>query len=156
MKKKPGTSLLLAVTLPLWGLLAAGIITKNGLVITAFVVCFAAIALTLIIRKVRILGGEKRERARIWQSGLAGKARIVSVGKASGGMNGDDNIKFVLEVQLDNQEAYQASTRMLISRLAIPRIQPGCMIEIRVDKDNPQNVIIDPALTPYQHYELTE
>ena len=62
------------------------------------------------------------------------------------------NIDFVLEVKLDDKELYQASTRVLISRLAIPRIQPELEIDVRVDKEDPSKVLLDTALTPYRHY----
>jgi hypothetical protein len=35
---------------------------------------------------------------------------------------------------------------MYVSSLAIPRVQPGCEIDVRVDPADPANLVVDPAL----------
>ncbi len=140
------------LSIPLWGLLIAAIITKNTIYITALVVLFGTILATLVTLKIRASGKRKQELIRIWRDGEAGTARIISIGEDGSGMNGHLNIDFVLEVTLDGRDPYRASSRVLISKLAIPRIQPDCEVVVRVDTNNPQTVLVDPALTPYQHY----
>jgi len=40
--------------------------------------------------------------------------------------------------------------RSVIARLAIPRIQPGCEIQVRRDPADGKKIVIDPGLTPHR------
>jgi hypothetical protein len=51
-------------------------------------------------------------------------------------------------VAVPDREPYRLSTSAIVSKLAIPRVQPGCEIEVRVDRDDPENLVLDAALTP--------
>ena len=44
---------------------------------------------------------------------------------------------------------YRVTTRALISMLAIPRIQPGTVIDVRVDRADRARVVVDEQLTAY-------
>ncbi len=85
------------------------------------------------------------ERRRIWKNGTPATARVIAVVEVGG--EDTPEVDFELEV---GTPPTKAKARSLVSRLAVPRIQPGCEIQVRVDPSDPRKVVIDPALTPYR------
>jgi len=64
-------------------------------------------------------------------------------------MNGHPKVDFELDVSVPGQEPYRVSLSALVSKLAIPRVQPGSEIAVRVDQNDRGEVLIDADLTPY-------
>ena len=87
------------------------------------------------------------ERRRIWKSGTPATARVIAIAEVGGGGDETPEVDFELEV---GTPPTKVKVRSLVSRLAIPRIQPGCEIQVRVDPSDATKVVIDPALTPYR------
>jgi len=132
-----------------WGLIIPGIVMEDTLLIgmgVAVMVVFMAITIT---KKLRASAKSGEERKLVWQQGRAATARIVSIGTRGGGMNGNPVINFELEVTLEGDVSYLARTSVMISKLAIPRIQPETEIVVRVDPNDRNIVVIDEKLTPY-------
>jgi hypothetical protein len=46
-------------------------------------------------------------------------------------------------VHPDGKDAYQAETKLRISRVAVPQVQPGTVVPVRIDPANPQRVSLD-------------
>jgi hypothetical protein len=132
-----------------WGLVIAGVLTEDSALIGAAVGLFAVTAIAVITLKVRASAAARADRRRVWTTGEPGRARVVSIRSPGGGINGHPRVDFELEVTRAHQAPYRTRLNALISELAVPRIQPGCEIEVRVDPDDRENVLIDEALTPY-------
>ncbi|MCY1062700.1 hypothetical protein [Nannocystis sp. SCPEA4] len=145
----PGLALLFIPGTLFWVLVLAGIFTKNTFMIGGAVVLFVVTAVGALTIKARASSARNAERLRVWQGGTPGRARIVTIGTKGGGINGHPNIDFDLEVTLPGQEPYRVQVTSLVSKLAIPRVQPDTQIDVRVDPANKLNVLIDAALTPY-------
>ncbi len=139
----------MVLSLGCWGLLIAGVTTNDQLLITLGVLCFAGTAARLLAMKWKASNRDKQERLRIWRQGRAAIARVVSIGTRGGGINDHPMIDFELDVFVDGSSAYRVSTRQLISKLAIPRVQPDCEIAVRVDPHARELLVVDAALTPY-------
>ncbi|RPH39465.1 MAG: hypothetical protein EHM91_12340 [Planctomycetota bacterium] len=88
------------------------------------------------------------ERRRIWKTGRPATARVIALSEVG---RGEDHPEadLELEVRVDGAPPATVKVRSLISRLAVPRIQPGCDIQVRLDPAGGSKVVIDPALTPY-------
>jgi hypothetical protein len=100
------------------------------------------------IIKVREMSRAEAERKQIWKTGKPATARVVKITE----VGGDDQpeVDLDLEVRSDGAPETPVKVRSLISRLAIPRIQPGCEIQVRVDPSDAKKIVLDPALTPYR------
>lgn len=98
-----------------------------------------------VLRKV--FQGSAQNNA-ILQNGLPGTARVMQLG--AGGMTmlvgGQRSVQLAmtLEVQLgDGSPPYQAQLSAMIPEIAMPRIQPGQEVPVKVDPANRAQVAID-------------
>lgn len=134
-----------------WPLVIVGGVTGNTTPISCAMVLFfvgAAVAMTTAIKRHRLVTAERR---RVWSTGVQGQARVISIGTDGGGLNGNPKVDFDLEVTLPGEPPYRAKVTSLVSKLAIPRIQPECEIAVRVDPEDRNGVLIDDELTPYAY-----
>lgn len=76
-------------------------------------------------------------------SGVLATATVVKIWDTGMTVNDDPVVGFLLEVRPEDRPAYQAQTKMLISRLAIPQIQPGAVVTVRYDPVEPSRVSLD-------------
>ena len=109
----------------------------------------AGVALVVFIAlKISDASAANAERQRIWKSGKPATARVIGIKE----VGGDDqpDVDLDLELRADGTPAMTVKVRSLIARLAIPRIQPGCEIQVKVDPADAKKVVIDPSLTPYR------
>lgn len=68
-----------------------------------------------------------------------------------GGLNDNPRVEFELSVSLPGGEPYAVRTSAIIDKLAIPRIQPDCEIEVRVDPNDRAKLALDDKLV-YPRY----
>jgi hypothetical protein len=134
-----------------WVLALAGIFTKNNLLIGGAVVLALVTIVMAITMKVRTGAATKAEEQRIYAQGTPARARIIRIGTSGGNTNGHPNIDFELEVTIPGQEPYRVNLTALVSKLAISRVQPDTVIDVRVDPADRQRVLLDASLTPYGH-----
>lgn len=132
-----------------WALIIAGAVMKDGVLIGIGVAVIVATIAVRIVTMVRKSDADRAERKRLWEQGRPATARIVAIGTNGGGMNNHPRVDFELDVSINGDSPYRVTTSALISKLAIPRIQPGCEIAVRVDPRDRKNLVVDTALTPY-------
>ena len=82
------------------------------------------------------------EARRLLQVGRRGLATVVAVRQT--GVNIDDNpqAELRLQVSVDGVDPYEVTHRQVISRVAIDSFWPGAKVPIRVDPQDPQNVLV--------------
>ena len=66
--------------------------------------------------------------------------RLIDTGTT---INQDPVVEFVLEVHSQEGEVYEARTRALVSRLAVPQVQPGRTVPVAVDPADRRRVALD-------------
>jgi hypothetical protein len=111
----------------------------------------AGVALVIFLGlKIADTSAEAAERRRIWKTGRTATARVLKISEAPGG--GDENPEVDLELEIRGEGAPPPPVRVrsLISRLAVPRIQPGCEIQVLLDPADGSKAVLDPGLTPYR------
>jgi hypothetical protein len=123
-----------------------GAVTGNSALIGLAVVLAVATAGVVITRVVRTASARVAEVKRVWADGLPARAQVVSLEAGRGRLNGNPQVELVLDVTVDGREPYGVTVSMFVSTLAIPRVQPGCEIDVRVDPADAANVVVDPAL----------
>ena len=77
------------------------------------------------------------------RSGAPAEALILSIWDTGITVNNDPVVGFLLEVRPAGRPAYQARTKLLISRLDVPRIQPGAVVSVRIDPRDRERVALD-------------
>jgi len=83
------------------------------------------------------------EARELQKTGEPADARILSVWDTGMTVDDDPVVGFLLEVFPEGQPAYQAKTKLPVSRLDIPRIQPGAIVPVRIDPNDHRRVALD-------------
>ena len=84
------------------------------------------------------------EAKRLQTSGVAASARIVEIWDTGITVNQDPVIGMKVEVTRADGSTYSATIpKSLISRLDVPRFQPGSVVDVRIDPQDPAKVALD-------------
>lgn len=90
----------------------------------------AALALILLVGAA--VAGLFANRS-LQENGLPAQAKIVKVWDTGTTINHDPLVRMILEVHPPGGTPFQAETERLVSRLQIPQIQPGMVVDVRYD-----------------------
>jgi len=82
------------------------------------------------------------EAQAILASGEPGQARVLAIGQTGMTVNDQPEVRMQLEVYLPGRAPYRTEHTAIVSLLAIPRIQPGSMLQVRVDRANPMRLAV--------------
>jgi hypothetical protein len=88
------------------------------------------------------LTGEKAAR-QIRAVGVPAEATVVQIWDTGVTVNNDPVVGFLLDVHPEQQAAFQARTKALVSRLAVPRVQPGARLRVFFDPKDTTRVAVD-------------
>ncbi len=103
----------------------------------------------------RVFGGMKRHAAetqRLLQVGTPAPAQIMSTGM--GGMTVTTGVhrhlQLVIQLQVHppGRPPYVAQLKTLVSELQVPQLQPGAMVQVRIDPANPAKMALEGVGTP--------
>lgn len=84
------------------------------------------------------------EARRLQESGVPASARILEIWDTGITVNDDPVIGMRVEIGRPDGTAYPATIpKSLISRLDIPRFQPGATVQVRIDAQDPALVALD-------------
>jgi hypothetical protein len=104
-------------------------------------------ALLPIVLVAVIVGGLMRGQAKtdtLLRTGMPARGRILQLGTTGGSVAvmGHRHLKLVFTVEVHPQMGapYVANFEQLVSELQIASVQPGAMIELRIDPKNPANM----------------
>src|SRR5262245_26189422 len=85
----------------------------------------------------------ERENRQIRATGVPAEATVTQIWDTGVTVNNDPVVGFLLNVQPADGPAFQAKTRNLVSRLAVPRVQPGAHLRVFYDPKDTARVAID-------------
>ncbi len=78
--------------------------------------------------------------------GLPAEATVVQIWDTGVTVNNDPVVGFLLDVKpADGRPTFQAKTRALVSRLAVPRVQPGATLQVVFDPKDTTRVAVIPV-----------
>jgi uncharacterized protein YceK len=110
---------------------------------TAVVVMISVLSgCSLITRKIDRMTGYSQAQE-LEKTGQPAEATILEIRDSGITVNNDPVVDFVLEVRPEGKEAYKAKTRMRISRIEIPQFQPGAVVHVNYDPNNPSRISFD-------------
>ncbi len=117
------------------------------LLVVGFVACFALFMAALFLRLMRKsaaaaaedAGRERHWRERAARSGYA-LATVVDLGRSHAVGDSEVRVDLGLEVQAPGGREYRARASWLLDPAALPQVQPGLKLQVRVDPEDPQRV----------------
>lgn len=75
--------------------------------------------------------------------GLPAEAKVLRIWDTGVKVNDNPVVGFLLEVHAEGLEPYEAETKALISIIMIPQIQPGAILKVKYDPQDPSRVALD-------------
>lgn len=82
------------------------------------------------------------EARRLLQIGRKGHATVMAVRDTGVIVDENPQAELDLQVALDGVDPYEVTHRQVISRVAIDSFWPGAKVPIRVDPQDPRNVLV--------------
>jgi len=117
-----------------------------GIVITLVSILFSLVVFGGVAFVMwKVFGGlmkQSQERQALLATGMPAMGRVIQLVDTGMLVNNNPQVRIVVEVQMPGRPPYPADTTMIVSMLAIPRVQPGCMVQLRVDPMNPARIAI--------------
>jgi len=116
----------------------------TGLIITAvsLIFTFAVLGFVFYMVYVKLIKPSQNAK-RILQTGVPGKAKVLSLAETGVTINNSPQVLLTLEVTPDHtRRPYQVQTKQVISIVHIPQFQPGARLLVRVDPNDPNQVAI--------------
>jgi hypothetical protein len=81
--------------------------------------------------------------ANLRMTGIPAQARINVLRPTGTLMNFQPECEVNLDVWPAGHPPYRASIRSVIHQVAMPRVQPGMTVPVKIDPANPMNVVLD-------------
>ena len=109
-------------------------------------------SLVAIFRIFGGMGKASAERDRLLREGIQASARLIAVQmggmSVSIGAHRHLQLHLQLEVQPQGQPPYPTMLTTMVSELQIPQLQPGAMLTIRIDRNDPSKLALEGAGSP--------
>lgn len=123
------------------GLFAGGSILLVVLVIGSIVVSigFTFLMIVVVRKWVKKSFGPDQE---LLQNGVAAQATILKIWDTGVTLNDNPQVGMLLEVQPQGRDPFRVEMKSIISRIAIGQIQPGRVVPVRFDPENPSKVAL--------------
>jgi len=121
------------------------VMTGVSMAITGVV--FAAVAIFMLPKFMGQLGGATAmvdalaAKDQVALTGIPTTARVLGMQQTGTMVNMNPQVQAMLEVQ-GPQGPYQVSTLAVIPQMNIPQFQPGAMVNVRVNPQNPHDVAV--------------
>ena len=112
---------------------------RNATLVVALIatnMCFACASM------VDSFTGEDVARE-IREKGLPAKATVLKIWETGVRVNDNPVVGFLLEIHAKEMAPYEAETKALISILWITQIQPGAVLPVKYDPENPSRIALD-------------
>lgn len=117
-----------------------------GIIITVVSILFSLVVMAGVgFVMWKVFGGlmkQSQERQALLATGMPATGRVMQLMDTGMLVNNNPQVRLIVEVQMPGRPPYQADTTMIVSMLAIPRVQPGCTVNLRVDPMNPTRVAV--------------
>ena len=130
-----------------WGLsrLADGTEASEQLVagvVWFTVALFVARMTNKAVEPFRELAEREERQAELLATGTPAWARVLQVRQTGVFVNRNPEVHLLLQVDHPQLGAYQAEAETVVQMVALPRVQPGQTVGVRVDPDDPQRLSV--------------
>lgn len=91
---------------------------------------------------LRGLDDTMKKEADLLATGEPATARVIKIQNTGMSINDNPAVHLGLEVQRQDREPYIAVITTVVDIVALPRVQPGCSVDVRVNRENPEEVAV--------------
>jgi hypothetical protein len=81
-------------------------------------------------------------KERLAQTGIPAQGRLLNVMQTGRLVNYNPEVQAMVEVHHPQLGTYQTQTTAIVPQMAIPRAQPGAMVQVRVNPQNPHDIAL--------------
>jgi len=111
-----------------------------GMILTIAMSVLIPITITVII--IVVIMKKRKARNRLMQAGVPAQAKILQIWQTGMMINNNPQVGMLLEVHREGQEPYQAQMTQVVPMIRLASIQPGNVLEVRVDPEDPAKMIL--------------
>jgi hypothetical protein len=122
--------------------LGIGTGTLTVIIIAAVVLITLVSLIPMIVIFKRVFGGIKKNNT-LLANGELGQAKILKIWDTGTTLNDNPQIGMILEVHAANRSPYQVETKCFVSRLRIPQVQPGAIVNVKIDRQDTAQIALD-------------
>ncbi len=121
--------------------LMGGVFASVGLSIAlTLVITIATLVFVFVIFR-RVFGNIKQNN-QLLMSGEPAQATVIQLWDTGVMLNNNPQVGMLLEVRPANRPAYQLETKQFVSYLRLPQVQPGAVVNVRLDPSDPAKVAL--------------
>lgn len=100
-----------------------------------------AVVLIFVFRVIGNVTKGNRESQRILMTGMPAQAKIIGLQDTGTRLN--DNPLVVIGLEINNgSQPYQTQVRQIVPMIRMSQVQPGAMVEVRIDPQDRSKVAI--------------
>lgn len=77
------------------------------------------------------------------ETGISASARVLEIWDTGVRLNDNPVVGFRLQVTREDGTSYEATTKNVVSIVHIPQVQPGAVLAVEVDRNDPSLVALD-------------
>ncbi len=119
----------------------------SSIVITVVILLFTAVILIGTAAGMfflfKTMAKAQQDKAQLLANGVPAQARIVSANQTGMFVNNNPQVAFQLEVQPQAGSPYPVQMTSVVQMVALPRIQPGMTVGVKIDPNNPNRLAIE-------------
>jgi hypothetical protein len=112
------------------------ILTLGGIFVS---LAFTLLMIVVIRKWVKSAFGPDQK---LLQQGVPAQATILKIWDTGVTLNDNPQVGMLLEIQAPNREPFRVEMKSIISRLALAQVQPGRVVPVRYDPENPSKVAL--------------
>ncbi|MCX6740171.1 MAG: hypothetical protein NTZ49_03000 [Candidatus Parcubacteria bacterium] len=101
------------------------------------------VMLPLIIWAFKFMYDTYIKREEILKNGIACQAKILKIVDNGMRVNGQPVYNIALEITSPSQGIYQVTKDFMVPHMDLGLMQPGTIVNVKVDQNNPNNVVFD-------------
>ena len=110
-----------------------------------FVLCITVASLVftfgIIFFVYRMVAKRNQQVMTLRATGLDGTAEILSLQDTGMLVNNNPRVQLKMMVTPQGGEAYEVDSSMVVSMLQIPQVQPGNVVAVKIDPNDPNKVV---------------
>ena len=126
-----------------WVVIGYGIATGNETVLGIGAVLAVATVVSVLVVRGMASAAEAKELARIWAEGEPARATIIRIKETGASFNDHPQVDFQLAVTDHAGRTFETVATSYVRTLAIPRVQPGCELEVRIDPEDRSRIVLE-------------
>ncbi len=105
-------------------------------------ILITVVVLFFVFRMVSGVMRGAKQTQQLLATGVPAQARILQIGETGTYINNNPAVDILMEVMPQGRPPYQVQTRMVVSLIRLPSIQPGNIVPVKYDPNDPTKVAL--------------